>query len=50
MTKMTEAPISTPPPAYMDIISPMIDKARGLLEAGEKLQPIAFVGNCHRRM
>ena len=42
---MTEVPISTPPPAYMDIISPLIDKARGLLEAGEKLQPIAFVGN-----
>ena len=29
----------------MDIISPMIDKARGFLEAGEKLQPMAFVGN-----
>src|SRR4030067_575971 len=42
---MTEAPISTPPQAYMDIISPMIDKARGFLEAGEKLQPMAFVGN-----
>lgn len=45
MTKITEAPISTPPPAYMDIITPLINKARGLLEAGEKLQPIAFVGN-----
>ena len=42
---MIEAPISTPPQAYMDIISPMIDKARGFLEAGEKLQPMAFVGN-----
>ena len=42
---MTEAPISTPPQAYMDIISPMIDKARGLLEAGERLQAMAFVGN-----
>ena len=30
---MTEAPISTPPQAYMDIISPMIDKAHGLLSA-----------------
>ena len=29
----------------MDIISPMIDKARWFLEAGEKLQPMAFVGN-----
>src|SRR3989338_8272147 len=43
--KMTEAPISTPPQAYMDIIGPMIDKARRVLEAGEKLQPMAFVGN-----
>ncbi|MFZ2541602.1 MAG: hypothetical protein WAW75_07480 [Gallionella sp.] len=42
---MIEAPISTPPQAYMDIISPLIDKARGFLEAGEKLQPMAFVGN-----
>lgn len=42
---MIEAPISAPPQAYMDIISPMIDKARGVLEAGEKLQPMAFVGN-----
>ena len=42
---MIEAPISTPPQAYMDIISPMIDKALGFLEAGEKLQAMAFVGN-----
>jgi len=43
--KMTEAPISTPPQAYMDIIETLIDKARVFLEAGEKLQPMAFVGN-----
>jgi len=42
---MTEAPICTPPQAYMDIISSLIDKARGFLEAGEKLQSMAFVGN-----
>ncbi|CAH1387984.1 hypothetical protein [Candidatus Nitrotoga sp. M5] len=42
---MIEAPISNPPQAYMDIISQLIDKARGFLEAGEKLQPMAFVGN-----
>ncbi len=42
---MIEAPVSMPPQAYMDIISPMIDKARGFLEAGEKLQAMAFVGN-----
>ena len=42
---MIEAPISTPPKAYMDIIGPLINKAREFLEAGEKLQAIAFVGN-----
>ena len=42
---MIQAPISTPPQAYMDIISSLIDKARGFLEAGDKLQAIAFVGN-----
>ena len=42
---MTKASISTPPQAYMDIISSLIDKARGFLEAGEKLQSMAFVGN-----
>ena len=46
---MIEAPISTPPQAYMDIISPQIDKARSFLEAGEKLQPLAFVGNLTTR-
>ena len=29
----------------MDIIGPLIDKTWGFLEAGEKLQPMAFVGN-----
>jgi hypothetical protein len=43
--KMIEAPISNPPQAYMDIIGPLIDRARGFLDAGEKLQAIAFVGN-----
>jgi hypothetical protein len=42
---MIEAPISTPPQAYLDIISSLINKARELLESGEKLQAIAFVGN-----
>ena len=46
---MTEAPVSTPPQAYMDIIGPLIDKARELLEAGEKLQAFAFVGNLTTR-
>jgi len=43
--KMIEAPISTPPQAYMDIIGSLIDKARDFLEVGEKLQALAFVGN-----
>lgn len=42
---MIQAPISTPPQAYMDIICPLIEKARGFLESGDKLQAIAFVGN-----
>lgn len=42
---MIEAPISAPPKAYMDIIGPLINKAREFLEAGEKLQAIAFVAN-----
>lgn len=46
---MIEAPISTPPQAYMDIIGPLIDKARGFLEIGEKLQAFAFVGNLTTR-
>jgi hypothetical protein len=43
--KMIEAPISTPPQAYMDIIGSLIDTARELLESGEKVQAFAFVGN-----
>ena len=33
------------PQAYLDIVLPLIDKARGFLENGEELQPIAFIGN-----
>lgn len=46
---MIEAPVSMPPKAYMDIIAPLIAKARDFLEAGEKLQAIAFVGNLASR-
>ncbi len=42
---MIEAPISNPPAVYLEIIHPLINKAREFLEAGEKLQAIAFVGN-----
>lgn len=45
---MIEAPISTPPKAYMDIISPLINSARGFLESGEALQAFAFVGSLSR--
>jgi hypothetical protein len=40
-----EAPISRPPQSYMDLIEPLIAHAKNLLESGEKLHPIAFVGN-----
>jgi hypothetical protein len=33
------------PQAYLDIVLPLIDSARGFLEDGESLQPFAFVGN-----
>ena len=36
---------SNPPENYLKVISPLIDTARGLLEKGEQLAPIAFVGN-----
>lgn len=46
---MLEAPISSPPSAYLKIIAPLITKAREFLEAGETLQAIAFVGNLTSR-
>lgn len=36
------------PTAYRAIIEPLISTARGLLERGETLQPIALVGNLSR--
>ena len=33
------------PPRYQEIIWPLIEKARGFLEHGESLSPMAFVGN-----
>jgi len=44
-TQMNEAPISSPPQIYMDLISPLIYKAREILDMGERLLPFAFVGN-----
>jgi hypothetical protein len=40
-----DAPISRPPQSYMDLIEPLIEQAKHLLESGEKLHPIAFVDN-----
>lgn len=39
------APISTPPAAYMEAVDKLIQQAKKLLEAGERLQGFAFVGN-----
>ena len=33
------------PPRYHEIIWPLIEKAKGFLEQGESLSPLAFVGN-----
>src|ERR1035437_9291487 len=33
------------PAKYREVIEPLIAKARGFVEAGESLAPIAFVGN-----
>jgi hypothetical protein len=33
------------PQAYLDVVMPLVDNARGFLENGESLQPFAFVGN-----
>ena len=33
------------PKNYLEVITPLIAKARGFVEGGEKLAPIAFVGN-----
>lgn len=42
---LPEAPISNPPQAYLDIILPLIASARGFLENGESIVPVAFSGN-----
>jgi hypothetical protein len=36
--------MSAIPPAYLEVITPLIGRARSILEGGERLQPIAFVG------
>lgn len=41
--------MSTIPTAYRTIIDPLIDVARDLVERGEQLVPVAFVGNLSKR-
>jgi hypothetical protein len=42
---MIEGQIGNPPESYLKTILPLIEVARDLLEKGETLAPIAFVGN-----
>ena len=42
---MIEGQFGNPPESYLKTILPLIDVARGLLENGEQLAPIGFVGN-----
>ncbi len=42
---MIEGQFGNPPESYLKTILPLVDVARGLLEKGEELVPIAFVGN-----
>jgi len=42
---INKQPISNPPKSYLDIILPLINKSREMLEKGEELMALAFVGN-----
>jgi hypothetical protein len=37
--------MSAMPPKYLAVVTPLVDKAREILESGESLQPFAFIGN-----
>ena len=37
--------MSAIPTAYRTLIDPLIEVARGILESGEQLVPVAFIGN-----
>ncbi|MFO8005216.1 hypothetical protein [Thioalkalivibrio sp.] len=41
--------MSAIPEAYWEMIAPLIERGRVLLEAGESLHPIAFVGSSEKR-
>ena len=40
-----DVPVSNPPESYLNVILPLVGTARSILERGEALAPIAFVGN-----
>lgn len=40
-----DVPVSNPPENYLKVILPLVDVARSILERGEALAPMAFVGN-----
>lgn len=42
--------MSTIPKSYLEVINPLIATARGLLEKGEELAPMAFIGNFTTRI
>lgn len=42
---MIDGQISNPPESYLKVILPLIDVTREILEKGEDIEPIAFVGN-----
>lgn len=37
------------PTAYLEIVDPLVNHARTLVEQGEALEPLAFVGNLSTR-
>ena len=41
--------MSEMPRAYRETIAPLVEKARGFLEDGQSLEPIAFVGSFERQ-
>ena len=41
--------MSAMPESYRETIAPLIERARGFLEDGQRLEPIAFVGSFERK-
>ena len=42
---MTEGSIGNPPESSLNVVLPLINRARSILERGDQLVPVAFVGN-----